>query len=93
MKKLVAFNIKFMTERKKRRLALMVASEEKRAEAKKQMKNFRPPKFEGIPNYDTSVLTTILISVNSLAEYFLCLKTWFSDFRKYLEKKIRNKYQ
>ena len=75
MKKLVAFNIKFMTERKKRRLALMVASKEKRAEAKKQMKIFRPRKFEGIPNYDASVLTAILISLSSLAEIFFCLKT------------------
>ena len=50
----MALNVKIMTERKKRRIELMLVAKEKKAVARKLMKTFRPRKFEGIPNYAAS---------------------------------------
>ena len=54
IKKLTAANAKFMSERKKRRLDLMMVAKGKKAEAKKQMKIFRPRRVEDQPNYAAS---------------------------------------
>ena len=54
IKKLTAANAKFMSERNKRRLDLMMVAKGKKAEAKKQMKIFRPRRVENQPNYAAS---------------------------------------
>ena len=51
IKKLTAANAKFMSERKKRRLDLMMVAKGKKAEAKKQMKICRPRRVEDQPYY------------------------------------------